>query len=265
MASMNLSRTLATRATWCTTAALDSLRSTWSATDITTTKVSVRRSPSAVIGASPIKASSSIQGQRSLRFSSSQSGVFGSSELFKRFSSTSTAGEGTSQPGKAVAAYTPEQAQLVKSTWQLLKKDAGKNGLTLFLKVFEIAPSAAELFSFLKDSPIPLEQNPQLKAHALTVFKLVGDAAAQLGEKGGLDALQATLVDLGVSHYSYGVVNEHFDVVKFCLLQTIQEGLPELWSPELKAAWAQAYDELTGVIKEVMKGQKAAQTQAALA
>ncbi|KAL3686121.1 hypothetical protein R1sor_004143 [Riccia sorocarpa] len=262
MASMSLSRTLVTGATWCTTASLDCLRTSWSANQ-TTPKMSpgrsFRRSPA--IGTAPVKSSSSKQDTRSLRSSWTQSGVFGGSELTQRFAS-SFRRDTSRQPCKAVAAYTSEQAQLVKTTWQLLKKDAGKNGMTLFLKVFEIAPSAAELFSFLRDSPIPREKNPQLKAHALTVFKMVGDAAVELGEHGGLEALKGTLVELGVSHYSYGILNEHFDVVKYALLQTIQEGLPELWSPELKAAWAQAYDELTAVIKEVMKGQKAQKAEA---
>lgn len=40
-------------------------------------------------------------------------------------------------------------------------------------RIFEIAPSAQKLFSFLKDSDIPLEKNPKLKSHAMSVFVMV--------------------------------------------------------------------------------------------
>ena len=51
--------------------------------------------------------------------------------------------------------------------------------LTLFLfcwivlRIFEIAPSAQKIFPFLRDAKVPLEQNPKLKPHALSVFTLV--------------------------------------------------------------------------------------------
>ena len=40
-------------------------------------------------------------------------------------------------------------------------------------RIFEIAPSAQKLFSFLRDSTVPLEQNPKLKPHAVSVFVMV--------------------------------------------------------------------------------------------
>lgn len=40
-----------------------------------------------------------------------------------------------------------------------------------------------------------------------------GQAATQLGEKGGLDDLIPKLIELGDTHVGYGVVDEHFDVI----------------------------------------------------
>ena len=42
-------------------------------------------------------------------------------------------------------------------------------------------------------------------------------------------------------------------VTKFALLETIKEAVPEMWSPEMKSAWAQAYDQLVVAIKSEMK------------
>lgn len=46
-----------------------------------------------------------------------------------------------------------------------------------FCRIFEIAPSAQKLFSFLKDSDVPVERNPKLKSHAKTVFLMVSKPA----------------------------------------------------------------------------------------
>jgi len=40
-------------------------------------------------------------------------------------------------------------------------------------RILEIAPEAKQLFSFLKDSNVPLEENPKIKPHAKAVFVMV--------------------------------------------------------------------------------------------
>lgn len=42
-------------------------------------------------------------------------------------------------------------------------------------------------------------------------------------------------------------------VTKFALLETIKEAVPELWTPEMKIAWGEAYDQLVAAIKTEMK------------
>ncbi|XP_042043014.1 non-symbiotic hemoglobin 1-like [Salvia splendens] len=71
-----------------------------------------------------------------------------------------------------VIMFTKEERSSVKS-WNLMKKDAAEWGLKFFLKIFEIAPSAQKIFPFLRDSNVPLEQNPKLKPHAKSVFVMV--------------------------------------------------------------------------------------------
>lgn len=104
-------------------------------------------------------------------------------------------------------AFTEEQEALVVKSWNSMKKNAGELSLKFFLRfascfssfffvipglhsttkvfdtteniigrccrVFEIAPTAKKLFSFLRDSDVPPEQNPKLKPHAMTVFVMV--------------------------------------------------------------------------------------------
>lgn len=154
--------------------------------------------------------------------------------------------------------YSKESVALVKQSWELLKVDAQANAVAFFKEVFEIAPAAKGFFSFMQDTSIPFEDNPKVKFHALQVFKLTGDAAAQLGEKGAYELLQSRLHSLAAKHLSKGVQDAHFEVVKEALLRTIAAGLPDLWSPALKQAWADAYDALATTLKNEMHAQAAA-------
>ncbi|XP_014491731.1 non-symbiotic hemoglobin 1 [Vigna radiata var. radiata] len=149
--------------------------------------------------------------------------------------------------------FTEEQEALVVKSWNVMKKNSGELGLKFFLKIFEIAPSAQKLFSFLRDSTVPLEQNPKLKPHATSVFVMTCDSAVQLRKAGKVTVRESTLKKLGATHFRTGVANEHFEVTKFALLETIKEAVPEMWSPEMKNAWAEAYDQLVDAIKSEMK------------
>lgn len=119
--------------------------------------------------------------------------------------------------------------------------------MVFFCRVFEIAPSAKNLFSFLKDSNVPLEQNQKLKSHALTVFVMVRcpfshfhkghkllppksklqcgsihltqtrhlqtcESAVQLRKSGKVTVKDSNLKDLGATHLKYNVADEHFEV-----------------------------------------------------
>jgi hemoglobin-like flavoprotein len=46
--------------------------------------------------------------------------------------------------------------------------------------------------------------------------------------------------------------------VKEAILYAIEMGVPELWSPELKAAWGNAYDVIAAAVKAEMRAQRAA-------
>ncbi|MCO5550792.1 hypothetical protein L7F22_004283 [Adiantum nelumboides] len=159
-------------------------------------------------------------------------------------------GKNLSTAAPVRAAFTTKQETLVKDTWAILKKDAARHGLALFLTVFEIAPAAKKLFSFLKDSDVPLEKNPKLKAHALQVFVVICEAASSLSKKGQVLTPGSTLKDMAHAHVVSGVVDEHYDVVRYSLLKTVQAGIgPEMWNEEVKNAWGDAYDELVLAIK----------------
>jgi len=136
----------------------------------------------------------------------------------------------------------------VQKTWAMVEgHPLGLEGVGVlfFKRIFEIAPEALALFSF-RDEP-DMYESPKLKAHAVNVLKTVGVAVAGLSD---LDKLVPVLTELGKKHVGYGVLPAHYDVVGQALLDTLEVGLGEAWTPSVKEAWVEVY----GVVKTTMIG-----------
>jgi hemoglobin-like flavoprotein len=86
------------------------------------------------------------------------------------------------------------------------------------------------------------------------VYAQTCEAAAQLRKAGKITVRETTLKRLGGTHLKYGVADGHFEVTRFALLETIKEAVPaDMWCPEMKNAWGEAYDQLVAAIKQEMK------------
>lgn len=112
------------------------------------------------------------------------------------------------------------------------------------------------MFPFLREAggdDVPLETHPKLKAHAVTVFVMACESATQLRKTGDVKVREASLRRLGATHVKAGVADAHFEVVKTALLETIEGAVPGMWTPEMKGAWEEAYDQLAAAIKDEMK------------
>ena len=104
------------------------------------------------------------------------------------------------------------------------------------------------------------------------------DSAAQLRKAGKVTVRESSLKKLGASHFKAGVIAEHFEVCECCitfgfslciefhcfcfvlfkvtklaLLETVKEAVPEMWSPAMENAWAEAHDQLADAIISEMK------------
>ena len=66
----------------------------------------------------------------------------------------------------------------------------------------------------------------------------------------------ALVADLGRKHVDYGVVDAHYDTVRTALLWTLRQGLGVDFTPEVNAAWTEAYDFLAKVMKDAAAGNK---------
>ncbi len=129
-----------------------------------------------------------------------------------------------------------EQIALVQSSWE---------------KVLPISETAAELFYdrlFETDYTTPdLFAGTDMKEQGQRLMGMIDVAVKGLND---LDTLVPAVQELGKRHPSYGVKAEHFDSVGAALLWTLEQGLGDGFTPDIKEAWIEVYNVLSGVMKE---------------
>jgi len=129
---------------------------------------------------------------------------------------------------------TPEQAVLVKNSWALVTPIADKAAELFYGKLFEMDP---ELKSLFKGDMT--EQGRKLMAMINTAVN-------------GLDKLEAivpAVEKLGERHVDYGVKDKDYDTVGGALLWTLEAGLGDAFTPEVKEAWTVVYTVLANTMK----------------
>lgn len=65
-----------------------------------------------------------------------------------------------------------------------------------------------------------------------------------------VDELVPAVAELGRRHAGYGAQPAHYDVVADCLLWTLAQGLGEEFTPDVRAAWTEAYGLLAATMIE---------------
>ena len=122
-----------------------------------------------------------------------------------------------------------------------------------FKKVLPIADTAVEIFYdklFLIDPNLKqlFPQNEQLM-HAQR-NKLRDMLASAVNGLNNLEALIPILQGLGRRHVDYNVEKSHYDTVGLALLQALEVGLGDEFTPEVKDAWAEVYGVMASVMTE---------------
>ena len=131
------------------------------------------------------------------------------------------------------AGLTPEQKALVASTWQQVVPISEQAATLFYDRLFEMDPSVKPLFkSDIKQQGIKLMQTITLAVKSLDK----------------LDQLVPIVQELGRRHIGYGVKPEHYTTVGGALLWTLEQGLGDAFTPEVKDAWAVTYGLLSSVM-----------------
>ena len=133
---------------------------------------------------------------------------------------------------------TPEQIQLVQSTWEQVKPISEQAAELFYGRLFETDPELEKLFK------------GDMKAQGRKLMTMIGTAVAGLTKLG---SIVPAVQDLGKRHVDYGVKEQDYDNVGASLLWTLEQGLGEAFTEEVKAAWAETYGTLATVMIEASK------------
>ena len=119
-----------------------------------------------------------------------------------------------------------------------------------FAQVIPIAETAATLFYdrlFILDPSVKALFKGDMKQQGHKLMSALGFVVKGLQQ---LETILPTVQALGKRHTSYGVRAEHYQTVGAALLWTLEQGLGEAFTSEVRDAWAAAYSLLATVMQE---------------
>lgn len=121
---------------------------------------------------------------------------------------------------------TPHQIELVQSSFSLVEPIIEPAAMMFYDRLFQLDPSLRPMFR------TPQAEQARKLAHVLTVVVKSLSRPQQI-----LPAVE----ELGRRHSNYGVRTEHYATVGAALLWTLQSGLGEAFTAEVRDAWSSAY------------------------
>lgn len=128
---------------------------------------------------------------------------------------------------------TPQQVQLVQTSFKKVVPIAATAADLFYARLFETAPETRTLFP------------PDLTQQKAKLMSMLGTAVANLHR---LETVLPAVRDLGRRHKGYGVATEQYAPVGAALLWTLEKGLGADFTPDVKTAWMEAYNALSGVM-----------------
>lgn len=118
-----------------------------------------------------------------------------------------------------------------------------------FAKVRPIAAQAAELFYqrlFTLDPALRDLFTGDMRKQGQMLMQMIG---AAVGGLSNVEKLAPTVRALGARHVGYGVKDSHYLTVGAALLWTLEQGLGDDFTPEVREAWGAAYELMSTVMQ----------------
>ncbi len=144
-------------------------------------------------------------------------------------------GDSAAASSSADGPVTAAQVKLVQDSFAKVAPIADKAAEMFYGRLFELDPSLRKLFS-----DDMAEQRKKLMSVLATAVNGLND----------LGALVPVVQQLGVRHKNYGVKDAHYDTVAAALLWTLEQGLGDAFTDEVKEAWTTVYTVLATTMKE---------------
>lgn len=135
---------------------------------------------------------------------------------------------------------TPESKALVQDSWNRVVPIADTAAELFYGRLFELDPSLKPMF------------RGDMQEQGKKLMQVITVVVRGLNK---LDDLVPAIEALGRRHAGYGVHDSHYDTVAMALLWTLEQGLGTAFTPEVMAAWVEAYTLLATVMKRAAAGE----------
>jgi hemoglobin-like flavoprotein len=130
---------------------------------------------------------------------------------------------------------TPRQVELVQTTWEQCVPIADQAAALFYGKLFELEPNLKPMFK------------SDIKEQGRKLMQMITAAVRGLND---LNRLVPVVQDLGRRHVGYGVQDRHYDTVGTALIWTLDKGLGDAFTVEVKDAWTTVYTVLATTMKD---------------
>ena len=129
---------------------------------------------------------------------------------------------------------TPTQIELIRNSWASVEPIADVAATLFYDRLFEQDPAVRRLF-----------RRTDMAAQKKNLMQTLTVVVKGIDR---LDALVPAVQALGRRHAGYGVRPEHYDLVGAALLWTLEQGLGDAFTDDVREAWAIAYGTLAAVM-----------------
>ncbi|MEM7395507.1 MAG: globin family protein [Verrucomicrobiota bacterium] len=130
---------------------------------------------------------------------------------------------------------TEDQIKLIQDSWAMVLPIEEAAAELFYSRLFETAPEVKPLFT------------TDIKEQGAKLMKMITMVVNGLTK---LDAIVPAIQALGKRHVDYGVKDEHYAIVGAALIWTLEQGLGEAFTEEVKVAWLAAYTVLSQTMIE---------------
>ena len=125
-----------------------------------------------------------------------------------------------------------------------------------FFKVLPISDLAAQLFYkrlFEMDPSVRPMFKGNMEEQGRKLMQMIGMAVTGLSNPAEIMSLVG---DLGRRHFEYGVSGAQYDTVGSALIWTLAQGLGPDFTPDVEAAWVEAYEFIAKLMKDAASQNK---------
>ena len=129
---------------------------------------------------------------------------------------------------------TTEDITLVRASFARVVLIRNKAADLFYARLFEVAPQLRRMF--------PADMHGQKQK----LMAMLGAAVAGLSD---LEALIPKVKALGARHVGYGARAADYNLVGEALLWTLERGLADAFTPEVRAAWTNVYGVLAATMQ----------------